>query len=63
MDDFILFGDGRRCLKDWGQRSKDKLAELRLEMHANKYRLMLTARGVVRGEMAAGPFDLCLIHL
>jgi len=46
MDDFILFGDDRRCLKDWGRRVQDNLAELRLKMHTDKYRLMTTACGV-----------------
>jgi hypothetical protein len=46
MDDFILFANSRSCLKDWGRRVRDKLAELRLKMHTDKYRLMPTACGV-----------------
>ena len=46
MDDFILFGDTRLSLRDWGRRVRDKLSELRLKMHTDKYRLMPTACGV-----------------
>ena len=46
MDDFILFGNDRGVLRDQGRRIKDKLAELRLEMHPDKYRLLRTRCGV-----------------
>jgi len=46
MDDFILFGNDRGMLRDQGRRVKDKLAELRLEMHPDKYRLLRTRCGV-----------------
>jgi len=46
MDDFLLFGDDRGMLRKHGARIKDKLAELRLRMHPDKYRLTPTAKGV-----------------
>jgi hypothetical protein len=46
MDDFLLFGDERAALREHGNRIRDKLAELRLKMHPDKYRLMPTAGGV-----------------
>ncbi|MBL7219967.1 MAG: RNA-directed DNA polymerase, partial [Phycisphaerae bacterium] len=46
MDDFLLFGDDRGLLRKHGARIKDKLAELRLRMHPDKYRLTPTAKGV-----------------
>jgi len=46
MDDFLLFGDSRPPLRDSGDRIKAKLAELRLRMHPDKYRLMPTSKGV-----------------
>ena len=33
MDDFLLFGDDRRALREFGASIKDKLAQLRLRMH------------------------------
>jgi RNA-directed DNA polymerase len=46
MDDFLLFGEDRAVLKDYGRRIREKLAELRLELHPDKYRLMPTRCGV-----------------
>ncbi len=46
MDDFVLFGDDRRRLKQYGRRMVEKLAELSLEMHPDKYRLVPTRLGV-----------------
>lgn len=46
MDDFLLFGDDRSELRRQGGRIKEKLADLRLGMHPDKYRLMPTAQGV-----------------
>jgi RNA-directed DNA polymerase len=46
MDDFLLFGDDCGLLRKHGARIKDKLAELRLRMHPDKYRLTPTAKGV-----------------
>ena len=46
MDDFLLFGDDRSELRDHGRMLKAKLAELRLEMHPDKYRLLRTRCGV-----------------
>ena len=39
MDDFLLFGDDRATLRRQGRQIREKLAELRLEMHPDKYRL------------------------
>ena len=46
MDDFLLFGDDRGELRGHGERIRAKLAELRLRMHPDKYRLMPTGGGV-----------------
>jgi retron-type reverse transcriptase len=46
MDDFLLFGDDRPALKRCGAEIKEKLAELGLTMHPDKYRLIPTAKGV-----------------
>ena len=46
MDDFILFGDDRRALREFGRRVKESLAGLRLRMHPDKYRVMPTSKGV-----------------
>ena len=46
MDDFLLFGDDRAVLRGHGERIRAKLAELRLRMHPDKYRLMPTGHGV-----------------
>lgn len=46
MDDFLLFGDARRQLREHGRRIREKLGELRLRMHPDKYRAMVTAGGV-----------------
>ena len=46
MDDFILFGDNRAALKDYGGLIKGKFAELWLTMHPDKYSIVPTAKGV-----------------
>jgi len=46
MDDFILFGDTRVQLQDWGGQVKAFLGSLRLQMHPTKYRLLPTVKGV-----------------
>jgi hypothetical protein len=46
MDDFVLFGDDRDRLRAHGRRIREKLGELRLRMHPDKYRAMATADGV-----------------
>ena len=46
MDDFLLFGDDRAALRRQGRQVCEKLAELRLEVHPDKYRLGPTACGV-----------------
>ena len=46
MDDFLLFGDDRAALRRQGRQVREKLAELRLEIHPDKYRLVPTACGV-----------------
>jgi len=46
MDDFLLFGNDRTALRRQGREVRDKLAELRLEIHPDKYRLTPTAAGV-----------------
>jgi RNA-directed DNA polymerase len=46
LDDFLLFGDDRAELRAQGRAACEKLAELRLEVHPDKYRLLRTATGV-----------------
>jgi RNA-directed DNA polymerase len=46
LDDFLLFGDDRAELRALGRAVKVKLAELRLRMHPDKYRLRPTRLGV-----------------
>ena len=46
LDDFVLFGNDRRQLKRQGEQVKEKLADLRLTMHPDKYRLSPTRLGV-----------------
>lgn len=46
MDDFVLFGDDRRRLKEQGRQVKAKLADLHLRMHPDKYRLVPTRCGL-----------------
>jgi RNA-directed DNA polymerase len=46
LDDFLLFGPDRATLRQQGAAVREKLAELRLEMHPDKYRLLPTRRGV-----------------
>ncbi len=46
MDDFILFGDDAWVMRELGNRVKNKLGELRLRMHPDKYRLVRTDKGV-----------------
>jgi Reverse transcriptase (RNA-dependent DNA polymerase) len=46
VDDFLLFGNSRAMLRRQGRQVQEKLAELRLEIHPDKYRLTSTDRGV-----------------
>ena len=46
LDDFLLFGEDRATLRWQGAAVREKLAELRLDMHADKYRLVPTRCGV-----------------
>ncbi|MBN2131341.1 MAG: group II intron reverse transcriptase domain-containing protein [Sedimentisphaerales bacterium] len=46
MDDFLMFGDDRAVLRRQGRQARQKLAELRLEIHPDKYWLLSTASGV-----------------
>lgn len=46
VDDFLLFGEDRRILKELGRLVREKIAELRLAIHPDKYRLLRTADGV-----------------
>jgi len=46
LDDFLLFGHDRATLRRQGAVVREKLAELHLDMHPDKYRLMPTRCGV-----------------
>lgn len=46
LDDFLLFADDRARLKRQGEQVKQKLDDLRLTMHPDKYRLLPTRLGV-----------------
>ncbi|NLX98376.1 MAG: RNA-dependent DNA polymerase, partial [Rhodopirellula sp.] len=46
MDDFLLFGDDRATLRRQGREVRKRLAELRLEIHPDKYRLVRSDSGV-----------------
>jgi RNA-directed DNA polymerase len=46
VDDFLLFGEDRRILKEQGRIIREKIDELRLAIHPDKYRLLRTADGV-----------------
>ena len=46
LDDFLLYSDDRRQLKRHGSLVQANLAELRLTMHPDKYRLLPTRLGV-----------------
>lgn len=46
LDDFLLFGQDRATLRRQGAAVREKLAELRLDMHPDKYRLVPTRCGV-----------------
>lgn len=46
VDDFILFAHDRAQLRAWGATIRAKLAELRLRIHPDKYRLLPTPLGV-----------------
>jgi len=50
MDDFLLYGDDRAELREHGDRIRGKLAELRLRIHPDKYRLMPTAMATLTGD-------------
>jgi len=46
VDDFLLFGDERERLRECGLAIRQKLAELRLRINPDKYRLLPTRHGV-----------------
>jgi hypothetical protein len=46
VDDFILFDDDRVRLRECGSAVREKLAELRLRINSDKYRLLPTRLGV-----------------
>ena len=46
LDDFLLFGPDRKKLRQQGKAVKEKLGELQLRMHPEKYRLIPTRCGV-----------------
>jgi retron-type reverse transcriptase len=46
VDDFLLFGSDRAELKRQGNALRDKVTELRLTIHPDKYRLLPTTHGV-----------------
>ncbi len=46
MDDFLLFGNDRRQLREWGRAVWEKVQSLRLEIHPDKYRLLRCDCGV-----------------
>lgn len=46
VDDFILFGDDRKRLRDLGGVIRKKVGEWALEIHPDKYRLLPTKLGV-----------------
>ena len=46
MDDFLLFGDDRGRLREWGEAVREKVGSLRLEIHPDKYRLLRSDCGV-----------------
>lgn len=46
VDDFLLFGESRAQVRNWGQACREFLAGERLEIHPDKYRLIPTADGV-----------------
>jgi len=46
MDDFLLFGDDKQQLRDWGDAIHEIVNGLRLEIHPDKYRLLRCKYGV-----------------
>lgn len=46
MDDFLIFGDSRGQLREFGRRVREQLALLDLEIHPDKYRLVRSRDGV-----------------
>ena len=46
VDDFILFGNDRQQLRQWGSAVRERLIGLRLRIHPDKYRLLPTRLGV-----------------
>jgi hypothetical protein len=45
VDDFVLFGDSKKCLAESRRRIEEELCRLRLEMHPGKSRVYRTADG------------------
>jgi len=46
VDDFLLFGDDRGLLREQGWAVRERLEDLRLSIHPDKYRLSATRHGV-----------------
>jgi RNA-directed DNA polymerase len=46
MDDFLLFSDDKEQLRDWGHSVREKVNDLSLEIHSDKYRLLRCDCGV-----------------
>lgn len=46
VDDFLLFGKGHAELREHGRAVREKVRQLRLTIHPDKYRLLPTASGV-----------------
>ena len=46
VDDFVLFGESRSQVRDWGDQVRTRLEELRLTIHPDKYRTLPTSKGI-----------------
>ena len=46
VDDFVLFGESRSQLREWGDQLRAGLGDLGLTIHPDKYRNLSTAKGV-----------------
>lgn len=46
MDDFLLFSDSKEQLREWGFCVKEKVKDLHLEIHPDKYRILNCKNGV-----------------
>ena len=46
VDDFLLFGDDKKLLKEQGNQVREFVKTLRLTIHPNKFRMMATENGV-----------------